>query len=685
MRAVLPSSPGGVPPRRAGQHRRRLFAAVAALALVAAMQTFGAVSAWASAPAPINLESSSCPTNISQGEVDGCVTELQNLLNTHGASVTVDGNFGSGTLSAVKTFQGRQGLSADGVVGPLTKQSLYAKATPTGVSLTSSSCPTDISRGEIDGCVTTLQQLLNGHGASLTVDGNFGAGTLAAVRSYQASHGLASDGIVGPNTKASLTGGASSGPAPITLTSSSCPTDIIQGEVDGCVSELQTLLNSHGASIAVDGNFGPGTLAAVKTFQAGHGLSVDGIVGPLTKAALAAEGSAVPAPIAITSSSCPTDMTRGEVDGCVTQLQQLLNSHGASIAVDGNFGPATFAAVENYQSAHGLSVDGIVGPNTKSLLTGSVTTPPVVNPPSGDVLAKVVSYAQAVQNGAAEPGWGGGKIQYVWGGGHHGVPGPSTGTCVGDPQSLSCSNPSAVGLDCSGFARWVYDLAYGRDVLGAGGTGNQISEMTRTANPAPGDLVFFGASTSSTEHVGVYIGNGQMINAYATGTVVETDPVSRGGNLLGYYQYGSVATTGRSTNIDWAKWVLTDGNWPQSANNVTVLTQWMSSEQSNTSQWWTGGNPDSSHVNPLNNGLGSGGGAGLGNYPDLLTAAHYVAENLTGGSSYATVRADLAASAAPSTTAAAIWNSPWASSHYGYGSSWHTATVAAVAAPASLW
>src|SRR5262249_23696326 len=30
---------------------------------------------------------------------------------------------------------------------------------------------------------------------------------------------------------------------------------------------------------------------------------------------------------------------------------------------------------------------------------------------------------------------------------------------------------AGVGLDCSGFARWVHDLAYGRDVPGAGNTG----------------------------------------------------------------------------------------------------------------------------------------------------------------------------------------------------------------------
>jgi len=54
-----------------------------------------------------------------------------------------------------------------------------------------------------------------------------------------------------------------------------------------------------------------------------------------------------------------------------------------------------------------------------------------------------------------------------------------------------------------------------------------------------GDLVFFGVSASDTDHVGVYIGNGNMINAAETGTQVDTVPVSDGpASLIRYYQYG---------------------------------------------------------------------------------------------------------------------------------------------------
>ena len=63
---------------------------------------------------------------------------------------------------------------------------------------------------------------------------------------------------------------------------------------------------------------------------------------------------------------------RGANGEAVKRLQALLRTHGSpDLAVDGDFGPATEAAVKRFQSAHKLTVDGIVGPQTWAALDRS--------------------------------------------------------------------------------------------------------------------------------------------------------------------------------------------------------------------------------------------------------------------------------------------------------------------------
>jgi len=55
----------------------------------------------------------------------------------------------------------------------------------------------------------------------------------------------------------------------------------------------------------------------------------------------------------------------------VRTAQYLLNQHGASVAVEGDFGPATKAAFEAFQAAYGLTADGVVGNETWPALSGA--------------------------------------------------------------------------------------------------------------------------------------------------------------------------------------------------------------------------------------------------------------------------------------------------------------------------
>lgn len=61
---------------------------------------------------------------LKKGSKGPYVKELQGILNQKGASLDVDGSFGSKTLEAVKAYQGAHSLKIDGVVGALTWNSL---------------------------------------------------------------------------------------------------------------------------------------------------------------------------------------------------------------------------------------------------------------------------------------------------------------------------------------------------------------------------------------------------------------------------------------------------------------------------------------------------------------------------------------------------------------------------------
>lgn len=123
------------------------------------------------------------------GDTGFRVKSAQFLLRHSGRSVTADGVFGSGTETAVKSFQTAKGLTADGVIGRLTWES------PLAVTC---------SQGQTSEAVKGVQTALNAKGSSLTVDGAFGPATLSAVRSFQSSHSLDPDGVVGLNTWSKL-------------------------------------------------------------------------------------------------------------------------------------------------------------------------------------------------------------------------------------------------------------------------------------------------------------------------------------------------------------------------------------------------------------------------------------------------------------------------------------------------
>ncbi len=77
-------------------------------------------------------------------------------------------------------------------------------------------------------------------------------------------------------------------------------------------------------------------------------------------------------------------------------------------------------------------------------------------------------------------------------------------------------------FDCSGFTQYVYEHAAGIDISRTTYSQINVGQAVSQDQLQPGDLVFPHAG-----HVGIYVGNGQMINAPQTGDVVKVGPVTR--------------------------------------------------------------------------------------------------------------------------------------------------------------
>ena len=137
-------------------------------------------------------------------------------------------------------------------------------------------------------------------------DGQFGAGTKAAVAVFQRQHGLDADGVAGESTLTLLYSGSAQTfiptPAPTATPESVLLNTGAQGEA---VKRLQERLQELGYySGKIDGDYGKGTRNAVIAFQRQHGLDADGIAGQQTQAALYADTAQkfepTPTPQAIT-------------------------------------------------------------------------------------------------------------------------------------------------------------------------------------------------------------------------------------------------------------------------------------------------------------------------------------------------------------------------------------------------
>ena len=258
--------------------------------------------------------------------------------------------------------------------------------------------------------VKDLQQKLKSlgfyHGS---VDGDFGEGTEAAVKSFQKQYGLTVDGKAGANTLAKLAAArqtakptASPTPKATATPKVSQNTYLRKGNSGSQVRQMQDRLIALGYLLGTStGTFDESTEAGVIRFQDRHTSYSDGVAGPDTLNALysssAKKTTSAAAIIGITLKEGSTNAQ------AVRVLQQRLKALGYYTgSVDGDFGTGTSDAVKAFQRANKLTVDGAAGPGTLNKMFSSsavsasqarATATPVVITAPPVIITAVPSYS----------------------------------------------------------------------------------------------------------------------------------------------------------------------------------------------------------------------------------------------------------------------------------------------------
>ena len=296
--------------------------------------------------------SSSSATRLEKGSTGSAVKDLQTKLKKLGYyDAYVDGDYGDTTVAAVKAFQKKYNLTADGIAGKETLKkldSVYKNAD-------SDKDDDSLRMGDSGSAVKDLQTKLKKLGYySGTVDSTFGSGTYAAVRAFQKKYNLTADGVAGSETLKKLDSVYKN------ADSDKDDDSLRMGDSGSAVKDLQTKLKKLGYyDGTVDSTFGSGTYAAVKAFQKKYNLTADGVAGSETLKKLDSAYKNAD------SDKDDDSLRKGATGSAVKDLQTKLKKLGFYNAyVDGSYGDTTVAAVKAFQKKYNLTADGVAGSET---------------------------------------------------------------------------------------------------------------------------------------------------------------------------------------------------------------------------------------------------------------------------------------------------------------------------------
>ena len=371
--------------------------------------------------------------------------------------------YGPMTTNAVKLFQKKNELEADGVAGDITLNLLYSGTAKEYVAALGDT-GTDIR--ELQTRLYELGYIEN----KAEADGVFGEGTEAAVKEFQKKNGLVQDGKLGTNTKEML------------YSEEAKADSYALGDKSDTIKKYQTKLQKLGyLTTKPDGTYGSDTVAAVKRFQEANGLISDGYLGPQTRDLL------------MSNEAMASSLKLGDSGDQVTSIQKRLRTLGyLKSSATGYFGSDTEAAVKAFQKKNKLTQDGKVGAATLNKLNSS-------NAVKADGTTSSSKNKSGIDKliAAAE-------------------------SKLGKPYVLGAKGPNS--FDCSGLAYWCINQAGIKQGYMTSRTWRTCTKYPRIKSidsVRRGDIIIYKMSESKG-HVGIAISSSMMIDASSSnGKVVK--------------------------------------------------------------------------------------------------------------------------------------------------------------------
>ena len=414
-----------------------------------------------------------------------------------------DDEYSDGTADAIRAFQVRNGLHANGICDKETYESLFDENALTYAMV----------RGSTGDDVEIAKERLIELGyLDGTQYGEYDEATEQAVRHFREKNNLPDDVIIDNDAFEVLLG------------EDTVAFSYGVGDKSDEIEEYQKLLYALGyLTYTPDGIFGKQTQNAVRRFQEENGLVVDGCLGKSTIKLLM-------------SGKCdPFAFTVGMEGADVQRIQERLAHYGylKSSQVTGYYGDKTKDAVKTFQSRNKLNSDGVVGYETIDRLLSNdakkaenAATPKpssgskTPRPSSGTKTPKPTSSS----DDSGDSGTSGHTITY----------GKGVETFIQIAESkLGCKYVrGAKGpnrFDCSGFVYWCLNQAgvkqsYMTSIAWRSCT--KYMRINKMSSIKRGDVLVFKGKSMKTGHVGIYLGGGRMIDASSSkGKVRITDSI----------------------------------------------------------------------------------------------------------------------------------------------------------------